>query len=76
MGASILALPQLRERWHFCECGTELDRDHNAAINILRLGVRNVLSRKGPTGQPVEAPCLQAGEHFTRVEDDDEEATH
>ena len=28
----------LAERWHSCECGTELDRDHNAAINILRLG--------------------------------------
>ena len=28
----------LSERWHSCECGTELDRDHNAAINILRLG--------------------------------------
>jgi putative transposase len=29
---------ELSERWHSCECGTELDRDHNAAINILRLG--------------------------------------
>ncbi|HLX56646.1 MAG TPA: transposase [Ktedonobacteraceae bacterium] len=28
----------LEERWHSCECGCELDRDHNAAINILRLG--------------------------------------
>lgn len=28
----------LDERWHSCECGCELDRDHNAAINILRLG--------------------------------------
>jgi putative transposase len=28
----------LAERWHSCECGTELDRDHNAAINILALG--------------------------------------
>jgi putative transposase len=26
------------ERWHSCECGNELDRDHNAAINILALG--------------------------------------
>jgi putative transposase len=24
----------LSERWHSCECGCELDRDHNAAINI------------------------------------------
>ena len=28
----------LSERWHFCECGCELDRDTNAAINILWLG--------------------------------------
>jgi putative transposase len=25
----------LSERWHSCECGCELDRDTNAAINIL-----------------------------------------
>jgi len=28
----------LDERWHSCECGCALDRDTNAAINILRLG--------------------------------------
>lgn len=28
----------LSERWHSCECGVELDRDINAAINILHLG--------------------------------------
>jgi putative transposase len=32
---------QLSERWHSCECGCELDRDHNAAINIARLGSRH-----------------------------------
>ncbi|MFL5703869.1 MAG: RNA-guided endonuclease InsQ/TnpB family protein [Ktedonobacteraceae bacterium] len=42
----------LSERWHSCECGTELDRDVNAAINILERGRRQqgVIS--------VEAPCL------------------
>ncbi len=25
---------KLYERWHSCQCGCELDRDHNAAINI------------------------------------------
>ncbi len=30
----------LSERWHSCQCGTELDRDHNAALNILALGRR------------------------------------
>nr|BBH87038.1 transposase [Thermosporothrix sp. COM3] len=29
---------ELSERWHTCECGCSLDRDHNAALNILRLG--------------------------------------
>jgi putative transposase len=29
---------ELDERWHSCACGTELDRDHNAAINILLAG--------------------------------------
>lgn len=33
----------LSERWHSCSCGCELDRDHNAARNILQAG-------KQPTG--------------------------
>jgi putative transposase len=40
----------LEERWHSCECGCELDRDTNAAINILRLG----RSQRG------DAPCVEA----------------
>lgn len=31
---------ELEERWHECSCGCSLDRDHNAAINILRLGLQ------------------------------------
>lgn len=38
----------LSERWHSCDCGTELDRDVNAAINILRLGHKQ-LGGKRPT---------------------------
>ena len=34
---------KLHERWHSCKCGCELDRDHNAAINI----------RKRAEGHPV-----------------------
>jgi putative transposase len=30
---------ELDERWHSCECGTELDRDHNSAITILFRGL-------------------------------------
>ncbi len=42
---------ELSERWHSCDCGTELDRDHNAAINILRAG------RVRQSAMTVEAPC-------------------
>jgi transposase len=28
------------QSWHACSCGCSLDRDHNAAINILRLGLQ------------------------------------
>lgn len=31
---------KLSERWHSCECGCELDRDHNAAMNIRALGLK------------------------------------
>lgn len=33
---------ELSERWHSCDCGAELHRDHNAAINVLALGQRAV----------------------------------
>jgi putative transposase len=31
---------ELEERWHECSCGCSLDRDHNAALNIRRLGLQ------------------------------------
>jgi putative transposase len=34
----VIRKKELSERWHSCECGCEMDRDTNAAINILRLG--------------------------------------
>lgn len=37
-GCGTVRKKDLSERWHSCDCGTELDRDHNAAINIARLG--------------------------------------
>lgn len=47
-GCGAVVNKDLSERWHSCQCGTELDRDHNAAINILRLGQAQ-LARKEPT---------------------------
>jgi len=37
---------ELSERTHRCKCGLEMDRDLNAAINILRLGLQS-LSQMG-----------------------------
>ncbi len=50
---------ELDERWHSCECGTELDRDHNAAINIQRLGRSQQMAHsRASGGLPVEAPAF------------------
>jgi len=38
----------LSERWHRCDCGAELDRDVNAAINILARGKQHLV-RTEPT---------------------------
>ncbi len=38
-GCGAIVAKGLSVRWHVClECGTSLHRDHNAALNILRLG--------------------------------------
>ena len=39
-GCGAIVQKELEERRHVCSCGCELDRDHNAAINILRLGLQ------------------------------------
>ncbi len=51
-GCGAIRKKTLEERWHSCECGCELDRDHNAALNILRLG------RSRQSAKVVEALCL------------------
>jgi len=60
-GCGQIRKKDLSQRWHSCDCGAELDRDVNAAINILERG------RKCPTqatagmfrrGDCVEAPWL------------------
>lgn len=42
----------LTERWHSCECGAELDRDVNAAINILARGQQQSGREAAHVGQP------------------------
>ena len=39
-GCGIVKKKPLSQRWHECACGVSLDRDHNAAINILTLGLQ------------------------------------
>ena len=39
-GCGIVEKKPLSQRWHECACGVSLDRDHNAAINILTLGLQ------------------------------------
>ena len=52
-GCGAIVKKERDERWHSCPCGTELDRDHNAAINILLAG-------KQPTGsRPCRSPALE-----------------
>lgn len=43
-GCGKLVPKVLSERWHSCSCGTEMDRDHNAAREILRLGLASLAS--------------------------------
>ncbi len=43
-GCGVVVKKALDERWHSCECGVELDRDHNAALNICKLGTSLRLS--------------------------------
>ncbi|HEY7348305.1 MAG TPA: transposase [Ktedonobacterales bacterium] len=37
-GCGTIVKKELSERWHSCACGAELDRDHNAALNMLFRG--------------------------------------
>jgi putative transposase len=41
----------LWDRWISCDCGVSLDRDHNAAINILQRGRNGPLSAKLASGR-------------------------
>lgn len=56
-GCGVLVHKGLSVRWHLClECGTSLHRDHNAALNILRLG-----RQKNGAGQAPQALTQPGG---------------
>ena len=46
----------LSDRWVSCVCGTSLDRDHNAAINILQRGRGRPLAPNSPLGGFAQKP--------------------
>src|SRR6266704_2900140 len=58
-GCGAIAHKELDERWHSCSCGTELDRDHNAALNILRIGLSDELIRRKRKTTPRLGRSLQ-----------------
>ncbi len=49
-GCSKKVLKSLSTRTHTCDCGLELDRDENAAINILQSALRQLSTTVGRTG--------------------------
>jgi putative transposase len=56
-GCGVLVYKGLSVRWHACpDCGTSLHRDHNAALNILRLG-----RERSRAGQALQAVTWAAG---------------
>ena len=59
-GCGVIVHKGLSVRWHSCpECGTELHRDHNAALNILALGKQQSGAGQAPQALTwVEAPSV------------------
>ncbi len=56
-GCGVVVKKGLSVRWHACPaCGTSLHRDHNAALNILRLG-----KEQSTDGQSVQAQTWPDG---------------
>jgi putative transposase len=56
-GCGVLVHKGISVRWHACpDCGTSLHRDHNAALNILRLG-----RERRAAGQVLQAPTWAGG---------------
>ena len=52
---ALFETPTLADRWVGCDCGLSMDRDENAALNLLALG-------RGAWGIPTPAPHRRCGE--------------
>ncbi|MFL5690166.1 MAG: RNA-guided endonuclease InsQ/TnpB family protein [Ktedonobacteraceae bacterium] len=59
-GCGAIVQKELEERWHDCSCGCSLDRDHNAAINILRLGLQAMEKEDQARTEPSEDAPLRS----------------
>jgi putative transposase len=59
-GCGAIQKKELSERWHSCSCGCELDRDHNAAINIKRAGLLLLAKETQARTEPSEDALLRS----------------
>jgi putative transposase len=59
-GCGAIVQKELEERWHQCPCGCSLDRDHNAAINILGLGLQAIKKESQARTEPSEDAPLRS----------------
>lgn len=55
---------KLHDRWHNCQCGCSLDRDHNAAINVKNRAVGHSVLKARRVSEAIagfdEKPTLTA----------------
>ncbi|MFL5663119.1 MAG: RNA-guided endonuclease InsQ/TnpB family protein [Ktedonobacteraceae bacterium] len=63
-GCGAVVKKERSERWHDCSCGCSLDRDHNAAMNILRIGLEAIKKEfcartERSEDAPLRSPRLQ-----------------
>ena len=66
-GCGAIVQKDLDERWHSCSCGTQLDRDHNAALNVKQAGLallkEEFQARTEPSEEaPLRSPGFSRGE--------------
>ena len=59
-GCGAIQKKALSERWHRCSCGGELDRDHNAAINIKQAGLFLLQKASQARTEPSEDALLRS----------------